>query len=177
MVLAGGLKLKSGYKLYASTQNAESFNIIAEGLDFHYPSTLPASCFSYRQYHTVTGFNTASVANPNLDGSGSGIVSIYQAGNGAGLMGSHITSVTIKALQSTNDNGMIRLFIYDGSDYHLFREVCIPQTTQSAFEPSFKVVLPMDLNIEAGYQLFATTQLAQSFAITVEGADWSYAIS
>jgi len=173
--LAGGLKLESGYTLLATTQNAQAFNVIAEGLDWKYPSTLPDSCCSYKQEIGVTGLGVISAANANLDGTGT-IVSIFTAPGLNSSNGSRIKSITIKAMQSTNE-GIVRLFIYNGSAYSLMKEIYIPQTTQSGFEPSFKVVLDQDFCLKPGYSIGASTQLSQSFALTVEAVSWIYAIS
>ena len=159
-VLLGDLQLKSGEALVASTQNADTFNIIAEEVDWSYPNPAPA-----------TGNGNVSVATAALDGSGT-IQNIFAAGSGAN--GATIKSVVIKALQSTHE-GMVRLFISpDGSTWSLMREVWIPQTTQSAFEPSFKQVLDMNFKLEAGYSIGASTQNAEGFAITVEATNWAY---
>jgi hypothetical protein len=54
--LGGGLKLEDGYKLSASTQNGEPFNLVAEGLDITYPSPIPDTCCS---------FNPTCIFNPD----------------------------------------------------------------------------------------------------------------
>lgn len=174
VLLEGGLCLEEGAQLLAATQNGESFNVIAEGLDWKYPDTIPSTCCNFKQITSVTGVRTVSTANSNLDGSGT-ITKIFEAPSSNGAT---IKTITIKALQSTSDNGMIRLFISpDGATYSLLKEITIPQSTQSSFEPSFKVVLEEDLSLQQGYSLGAATQLAQSFALTVEGLSWSYPIS
>lgn len=173
IMLAGGLKLNPNFKLSASTQNAQSFNIIAEGLDWAYPAPVPTTCCNFKQETAVTGLGVISTANTNLNGSGS-ITSIYQAT--AGTNGSLIKAITIKALQSTTE-GMVRLFLSpDGITWSLMKEVYIPQSAGSSFEPTFKQVLNEDYNLKSGYFLGASTQLGQSFAITVEGTDWIYGI-
>lgn len=174
MVLSGGVKLLAGYKIYATSQNAESFNIIAEGLNWAYPATLPSSCCNYKQEIANTGLGTISAANTNLDGSGT-IVAVFTAASNPSN-GAMVKSITIKALQSTNP-GMVRLYYGHGGNYKLMKEVQIPQTNQSGFDPSFKVVLDDCIYLKAGDTLGASTQLAQEFAITVEGTDWSYPIS
>jgi hypothetical protein len=86
--------------------------------------------------------------------------------------------VAIKALQSTSINGMIRLFISaDGNTYFLLREISVPQTTQSGFEPSYKDVVEMNFNLQPDYVLGVATQNSESFGITVEAESWSYPIS
>ncbi len=173
-VLVGDLKLQSGYSLIASTQNAESFNIIVDGLDVAYPSPPPAVCCNFEQDDAATGVGTVSLGNTTLDGSDTtGLVNIFGADSGQN--GATIKSVTIKALQSTHE-GTVRLWVYDGTDYYLMQEIWIPQTTQSAFEPSFKQVVNMNFNLAPGYIIAATTDISESFAITIEATNWSYPI-
>ena len=171
-ILTGDLKLNAGYSLLASTQFADSFNVIAEGLDYAYPATPPAECCTLVKEIANTGVGVVNTADP-YDFSGSGaVVNIFQAG--ASANGSLIKSITIKAQQSTHE-GMIRLYISpDGEDYGLIQEVHIPQTEQSAFVPSYKQVIAANFNLQAGYYIAASTQNAEGFAITIEGEDWSY---
>ncbi len=56
------------------------------------------------------------------------------------------------------------------------QEISVPQTNQSAYEPSFKQVLNMNYSLQAGYKIGATTDIAQGFAITIEGVNWRYPI-
>lgn len=172
LVLGGGLKLESGFALMASTQNAQTFNVIAETLEWDYPAQLPPVCCNFKQEAAITGLGVASIANTALDGTGT-IAKIFSVSNPNGAFVKHIT---IKALSSTNE-GMVRLFVSpDGVTYYLFREIMIPQTTQSSFEASYKQVLEENIYLEDGYELGASTELSQSFGITVEGVDWSYPI-
>ena len=168
-VLVGDLKLQSGYSLIASTQNAESFNVIVEGLDWNYPDPVPDVCCNFEQEDADTGIGTVTTANANMDGTGS--VTIFTA-NGS-ENGALIKNITIKALQSTHE-GIVRLFVYDGTTYYLMREILVPQTNQSGFEPSWKQVVAMNFNLAPGYIISATTDTTQSFALTTEATNWSY---
>ena len=172
VMLDGGLKLESGFLLAATTQNSESFNVIAEGLDWAYPEELPSTCCNFEQDAAGTGIGTISAAT-NIDGSSGTIVSIFTADGAAN--GALIKAITIKALQSTHP-GIVRIYINDGTDWFLMQEVSVPQTTQSAFEPSFKQVLNMNYNLQAGYIIGAATDIAQSFAITIEATNWTYPV-
>ena len=171
------LKLNAGFVLLASTQNAAKFNVIAEGLDWHYPETLPDSCCNFIQYIANTGVGIVSVANPNLNGVTGTYVPIFTASSTAN--GSIIKSITIAALQSTSINGMVRLFIStdEGEPYNLMMEIMVPQTNQSAFVPSFKVLMKENYHLQPKYIIGATTQTGDAFAITIEGEDWTYPIS
>lgn len=171
--LDGGLKLESGYLLLATTLTGQTFNIVAEGLDWVYPATLPDTCCNFKQEEALNGIKTISTANTNLDGSG--VTTIYTAPP-APSNGVCIKSVTIKALQGTNE-GMVRLYVgATTGTYRLIKEIYIPQTNPGAFDPFFKQVVDIDFNLQAGYVLGATTQLSEGFALTVEAVEWSYPI-
>jgi len=174
VTLMGDLKLQSGDALVASTQIGDSFNIIAETLNWEYPSTLPTDCCNYKQVEAITGLSVVSVANPNLSGSGT-IATAFTAPASNGTL---VKTITIKALGSTSINGMIRLFITDdgGSPWSLMREIQVPQTTQSAYQPSWKQVVDLHYHLNAGYLLGVSTQNGESFGITIEGESWSYPI-
>ena len=175
MKILGDLKLDQGSKLKASTQNGESFNIIAEGLDWEYVTTVPGSCCNFLKEAGAVGVGVIATANSSLTGSGT-IGTIFTAPSG-GSKGSFIKSITIKAMPSTNE-GVVRIFITpDRTHFFLLNEIYIPQTTQSAFEPSFKQVINLDMAIKNGYAICATTQLGQSFAVSVEAISWTYGIS
>jgi len=171
------IRLQSGDSLHASTQSAQTINVIAEGLDWAYPEVYngaPGSagittCCNFEQLTALTETITITTANPNLNGSGT-IASLLTAAS----EGTIIRSVTIAALTSTQPGGMVRFFINDGEGYTLWMEVMIPSSTQSSFIPSFKVALSEDFHLQAGYSIGVSTHLAQSFAVTIEGLTWSY---
>ena len=176
------LKLALGDTLLASTQNSETFNIITEGLDWEYPALVQTSgynletCCNFLQETVHNGMGTVKIANNNLDGTGF-IKPIFTA-TGA-TNGSFIKKITIKALQSTNP-GMVRLFISTGGMtpvYLLLHEEMVGETTQSSFDPSLKFVVDLNMNVQPGCIIGASTEIGQSFAFMVEGWDWSYPIS
>jgi len=177
VTLNGDLKLESGNTLKVTTQVANTFVVIAEGLDWAYPATLPDDCCNYKQTSAITGLGILATANPNLDGTGT-IVPVFTAAAGPASNGSLIKNITIKALGSTSINGMIRLYISNdgGNTYKLMREIEVPQTTQSAYEPSWKQVLDMQYHLNAGYVIGASTQNGEKFGVTVEAEEWSYPI-
>lgn len=177
------LRLQAGDSLLVSTQNSESFNVFVEGLNWHYPTlhqTNPpdlTTCCNFKQETASNGLGTVSTANTNLDGSGSGVVTLFTAGRVAsGAKGSFVKSITIKALQSTNP-GMVRLFINNGSASFLYKEISVPETIQSGFEPAWKMQWDENLYLETNFTVLATTQIGQSFALTIEAYDWTYPIS
>lgn len=170
--LDGGLKLESGYLLKATTLTGQTFNIVAEGLNWVYPDPIPDTCCNFKQEEALNGLKTISTADPGLDGTG--VPTIYTAP--AAVNGVRIKSVTIKALQGTNE-GMVRLYVGATSGtFRLIKEIYIPQTNPGAFDPFFKQVVELDFNLQSTYLLGASTQNAESFALTVEAVQWTYPI-
>jgi hypothetical protein len=166
------IKLQAGDILKVSTEKAESFNIIAEGLNWAYYSTSvrPEST----NFTANTGSAVISTANSNLDGTGT-LGTILTAGTSiGGWLGCRVENITIKALGTTT-TGMVRLYVYDGTNSRLIKEVFIPSVTRSATETSFETQLSLgNFQLQAGMALKASTQNAESFAIIVEGNDWKY---
>lgn len=165
-------KLKATYILKASTQIGESFNIIAEGLDWTYYTTQvrPEST----QYVANTGISLISTANTNLDGTGT-IGTVLTAGASATYKGCAIDSITIKAA-GTVTHGMVRIFIYNGTTSFLLTEVFVNPIAQVGTFQTFShtIRFPNKLQIAAGYIIKASTQNAENFSVTAEGADWKY---
>ena len=167
-------KLQSGYALKAATQNAETFNVIAQGLDWEYYATSvrPEST----NYTANTGMALATAANSNLDGTTGTYYTVITAGaSGSGWKGLKIESITIKAIVNTTP-GMVRLFFYDGSSLtKLFTEIVIPSVTKSATARAFETKLTLgNFHLQAGFSIKASTQNAESFSIIAEGNDWKY---
>ncbi|HYG53369.1 MAG TPA: hypothetical protein VD905_20870 [Flavobacteriales bacterium] len=173
--------LKSGYVLKASTQNADNFNVVAEGLDYAYYATSvrPEST----NYTANTGLVLANAANTALDGSGTvgtDLFSVVTAGaSGSGWKGLVIDSINIKAIGDTT-KGMIRIFIQNtgtgSSNTFLITEVFVPPVDASGTFQSFhrKVVFPQRLQIQAGYKIIVATQVAESFTVIADAMDWKY---
>lgn len=168
------LFLKAGYSLVASTEVANTFNVIAEGLDWAYYSSSVRT--DTTQYLTNTGTMIISTANSNLDGTGS-VTNIYVSGSAATYKGTSVRTITIKAGTNLTTPGMIRLYLYDNvSIKKLFKEIFVPSKAQSGSAQSFEhtVVFDNDLDFKSGWTLMASTQQGQTFHITVEGNDWKY---
>ncbi|MFH2140797.1 MAG: hypothetical protein ABIJ97_00135 [Bacteroidota bacterium] len=156
--------------LKVSTEKAETFNIIAEGLDWVYYTTSvrPESA----KYTANTGLVAISTANPNLDGTGTiGNVLIADAN------GTIIQSVIVKSQVSTNP-GMVRIYIYNGDKYpYLLTEVPIPSVTKSGTAHSFSHRIDfggLDFALQSEFILKASTENAQAFNVIAEGLDWEY---
>lgn len=164
-------RLKSGYVLKVSTQNAETFNVIANAANWAYYSTSvrPEST----NYTANTGNAVISTANSNLDGTGTLGTVLTAGASGSGWKGCLIESITVKATVSTN-YGMVRIFLFDGTNTKLLTEVEVPAVTKSSVAQSFSAVLPLGFELQAGWSIKASTQLAESFVVTAEGLDWTY---
>lgn len=121
------------------------------------------------QYTANTGMTTISTANTNLDGSGTLSGAIVTAASNGTL----IKTVTIKA-QANTTQGMVRLFIYDGTNTKLVSEIPVDAVTKSGTDPAFEVSLPVNFALKSGWALKASTEKAESINVLVQSADWAY---
>jgi len=164
--------LESGGILKASTQNAETFNVIAEGMDYAYYGTVrPDST----KYAANTGIAVITTANTALDGTGTLNTNIWDVLTAASS-GTTIQSVTVKAIVSTTA-GMVRLFIYDGTNTKLLTEIKVDAVTKSAVAHSYSQRIDfngIDFVLKSGWKLRATTQNSETFNVIAEGLDWTY---
>jgi len=160
--------LKSGWSLKASTQNAETFNVIAEGLDWGYyaAAVRPEST----NYTANTGMQTISTANTALDGSGTMSAAIITGASN----GTQVQSVTVKAQVSIAVAGMVRLFLFDGTNTKLLTEITVPAVTKSATAHSFSRTVNLDFALKSGWSIKASTEKADTFNVIAEGLDWAY---
>ncbi len=123
------------------------------------------------QYTANTGMVSISTANSNLDGTGT--LGTVLTASAAGTNGTLIKSVTVKATGNTTQ-GMVRLFIYDGTNTRLVAEIEVPATTKGANEPAFEVRLETNFALKAQEVLKASTEKAESFNVIAEGLNWAY---
>lgn len=161
--------IKAGYIIKAATQNAETFNVIAEGLDWNYysGSVRPESA----NYTANTGIGQVATANSNLDGTGTLGTVLTGASNGT-----NIQSVTVKSIVSTSA-GMIRLFINNGVANYLYSEIPVPAVTKSSTAHSYsarEIFGGNDFALQSGHILKASTQVGETFNVIAEGLDWAY---
>lgn len=166
------LHLEASGILKASTQKGETFNVIAEGLEWsYYTSSVRPESTKYTA--DQSGMVTISTANAGLDGSGTlGTVFTASTGNKGAL----ISSVTVKAQVSTTP-GMVRLFIYDGTNTRLLTEVQVPAVTKSATAHSFSARIDFEgrgFSLQKGYALKAATEIGESFNVHAEVLEWTY---
>ncbi len=118
----------------------------------------------------VIGVATVSTANTNRDGSGTIADILTGATNGT-----RISKVTIAATVTTTA-GIVRLYIYNGSAYFLYREILVPAITVSGSVAGFSYVLELlgerALILPNNWKLGASTHNAQAFHVTAEGGNF-----
>lgn len=103
-----------------------------------------------------------TAANTNRDGTGT-VVTIATAG----ANGLRIDDITIKA-QVTTTAGMVRLFIHDGTNYRLWKEVPVTAITVSATVAAFEAsLIDLALILENGWSLRASTEKAEAINVIV----------
>lgn len=169
-ILQGNFFVGENIALMFSTQKSEEFNIVVEAIDREYPAEIPNDCCDTTNYFSTTGLGVISTANANLDGTGA-IVDIYTCQHN----GTNINNVVVKAMGSTAE-GMVRLYIKKTGTgaYFLFTEIYIPSTTQTNIVPSFEKTIPLNLCLQEGFTIAASTEIANSFSISIEGETWLY---
>lgn len=121
------------------------------------------------QYTANTGTAIISTANTALNGSGTMSTVLTAASNGA-----LIKTITVTAISNTTQ-GIVRLFIYDGSSVtRLIEEFQIPPSSPSGTYPAYSISYNVNYNLKAGYSLKASTGNAESFIVVAEGLNWAY---
>ena len=90
----------------------------------------------------------------------------------AGSSGSRIDSVVMEATGTTTA-GVLRLWIYDGTNYRLFNETLVTAITPSTTVAVFTSSLSFNtLLLPNGYSLRATTNNSETFNIFAFGGDF-----
>ena len=116
------------------------------------------------------GLAVISTANTNRDGTGT-IATVLTAGSS----GSRIDRIRIIAIGATTA-GMIRLFIHDGTNARLYREIPVgalsPSGTVQAFNAEINFAGDNALTLPSGFSLRASTHLAESFVVVAEGGNF-----
>src|SRR5687767_3170178 len=114
------------------------------------------------------GIGQVSAANTNRDGTGT-IVTIHTPGANGG----RVDKITVKATGTTTA-GIVRLFIHDGTNTRLWREVEVTAITPSGTVKSFvEEFVPLSgLILPNGYSLRASTHNAETFNVIAEGGDF-----
>jgi hypothetical protein len=90
----------------------------------------------------------------------------------AGVEGTAVRRVHIKATVTTTA-GMVRLFIYDGTNTRLLDEIVVAAVTVGAAVPGFSADRYYDdLILENGQTLRASTHNAETFNVFATAADY-----
>jgi len=108
-----------------------------------------------------------STANTNRDGTGT----LVDVMTGV-VAGTKVFEVVVQATVTTTA-GMIRLYIYDGTNTRLFDEITVIATTVSASVPGARTVRTYDNLIlpSASHVLRASTHNAESHNVVAFGGD------
>lgn len=108
-----------------------------------------------------------STANTNRDGTGT-IVNLFTAG----ANGSRVERITVCATGTTTA-GMIRFYLFDGTNTDLWLEVSVNAITPSGTTKSFYIQLgSLSFILSNGKSIRASTNNAESFRIIAEGGDF-----
>jgi len=108
-----------------------------------------------------------STANTNRDGTGTVVDVITGATNGT-----RIDRITIAATGTTTA-GMIRLYLYDGTNTRLWQEAPVTAAIPSGTVQVFRYVLSSQaLILPNGYKIRASTHNAETFNVFAEGGDF-----
>lgn len=164
--------ISAGSILKVSTEVANTFNVIAEGLDWQYYSY--GVRMDTTKYNSNTGSVIINTANSNLDGTGT-LGLAYTAGSSGTYKGSSVDSITIKSSVNVSP-GMIRLYLDNNTTKFCFKEIVVNTFTKSATDQAFEhtIVFDNDFDLQAGYKIHASTQAAETFHVMVNGNDWNY---
>jgi len=117
----------------------------------------------------ILGMVSIATANTNRDGSGTiGTLVTGVAGD------TRISRITIKATGTTTA-GMVRLWMHDGANYKLWREILVSAITASATVATFESILEFlgerAIVLPAGHSIRASTENAENFDLVAEGGN------
>ena len=116
-----------------------------------------------------TGIAQDKTANTNLDGTGTLSTIITAADSGT-----YVKSVTIKTTTRALQ-GMVRLYVYDGTNTRLLREIQIdPHAAGSGTWPTCSYPIQLNFFLKSGYILKSSVEVADTYNIIAEGYDVSY---
>jgi hypothetical protein len=110
-----------------------------------------------------------STANTNLDGTGT-LGTVLAAGTN----GTTVELVRVKA-QGTTTAGMVRIFLGDGTNTYLVKEISVTAITQSGTVQTFEAEwTPTNgfFVIPSGWTLYASTNNAETFIVHSMGGDF-----
>lgn len=115
-----------------------------------------------------TWLGQVSAANTNRDGTGT-LVTIATAG----ASGSRIDAIEARAAVTTTA-GMLRLFVHDGTNARLWREVSVAAATPSGTVQAWndELSVPEGLVLPPGWSLRAATHNAEAINVVARGGDF-----
>lgn len=91
----------------------------------------------------------------------------------AGSSGSRIDEITITGAGTSTTANVVRVFLYSGTTYYLYREVLISANTASASNPTFTTTLAFNsFVIPSGWSVRVTTNNAEAYHVTAFGGDF-----
>lgn len=125
------------------------------------------------QFTATPGIALAQVSAANTNRDGSGTVVTLLAGSATGR---RINKITVKAI-ATSTAGMVRIYLYDGTNTRLYFEVGVTAITASASVATFiSTTLYYDSDApilpSTSWELRGSTHNAETFNIIVEYADY-----
>jgi hypothetical protein len=109
-----------------------------------------------------------SAANTNRDGTGT-IVDVLTAG----ASGTRLDEVKVQA-SGTTTAGVIRLYLYDGTNTYLYKEILVAAVTPSTAIEAWSAMVNLDgLVLAAGgtWKLRASTHNAEAFKVFAKGGN------
>jgi hypothetical protein len=90
----------------------------------------------------------------------------------AGASGSRVDEINVVAAGNTTQ-GAVRVFVFNGTNYFLLREVLVPAITPSTTVAVFSSTLVFsNLVIPTGHTIRVTTNNAETFHVTAFGGDF-----
>lgn len=110
-----------------------------------------------------------NIATANTARDGTGTIGTLITGASTGT---RVSEIVVKARVSTTD-GMVRVFLYDGTTYRLFDEIPVAAATVSATVESTRVSRTYDNLVlpSASWSVRVSTHNAESMDVTALGAD------
>jgi hypothetical protein len=113
------------------------------------------------------GNGVVSAANTNRDGTGT-LATILTAG----ASGTRVFRIHIKAI-ATSTAGMVRLYIYDGTNTRLFREYVVTAITVGAAVKSWEAEEAFyDLVLPVNFVIKASTHNSETFNVIAFGGNF-----
>ena len=119
-----------------------------------------------------------SAANTARDGSGSNVTQVYTAGGNGDILFRFTVTESDATASSTSVAQVIRFFVYDGTNYRLYKELLMPSVagTTSALSGTVNYQIPGGMYLPSGSFIYATATLASGTTgqvdIVIEGESY-----